>query len=126
MNVVVTGSRHWADILLVEIVLTGIAELCAFNEDMLTVIQGGAPGADSIAKGWAERAIDVDSVTVPANWTEYGKAAGPIRNRKMIDEYRPDLVFAFHENLQVSRGTKDCVNYAREKGVAVYLFSSVL
>lgn len=54
----------------------------------------------------------------------HGKSAGPIRNRKMIDEHEPDFVLAFHDDLEgESKGTKDCVAYAKSKGIRTYLIS---
>lgn len=62
----------------------------------------------------------VQHITVEAAWHNYGKAAGPRRNRKMLDEYDPDLVVAFHDDLDASKGTKDMVDYATSQGVQVY------
>lgn len=50
----------------------------------------------------------------PADWERYGKRAGPIRNRKMLDQ-GPDLVVAFGGD----KGTADCVREARRRGIAV-------
>jgi len=36
----------------------------------------------------------------------------------MLDE-KPDLVIAFHPNLAESKGTKDCVNEAKRRGIPV-------
>jgi hypothetical protein len=54
---------------------------------------------------------------MPADWTRDGKkAAGPIRNRRMLDR-RPDLVLAFWDGK--SRGTKDTMDEARRRGIPV-------
>lgn len=42
--------------------------------------------------------------------------AGPLRNRQMLDEV-PDLVLAFHAEMQSSKGTKDCVLEANRRGI---------
>lgn len=52
---------------------------------------------------------------MPADWLKHGKAAGPIRNQKMIDDFLPHRVVAFlHPD---SRGTVDTIErvkaYAR-------------
>ena len=45
----------------------------------LTIIEGGAAGADRLARWWAiTRAVDY--LTVPADWKKHGRAAGPKRN----------------------------------------------
>jgi hypothetical protein len=54
----------------------------------------------------------------PADWEQYGRAAGPIRNQQML-EAKPDRVFAFHEDLEHSKGTGDMVRRARKAGVPV-------
>ena len=124
MRIVVTGSRDWHDTFLAETVLDGFAEQAAKLDELLYVIEGGARGLDTIARRWAKRQIDVEPVTVKAEWRKYGLAAGPIRNRKMLDEYEADYVVAFHDALDTeSKGTADCVSYAKEKGIPVFLVS---
>lgn len=71
------------------------------------VIQGGASGADARAREWA-RYHDIPCVTFEADWRTHGKAAGPIRNQRMIDEGKPDMVLAFPGG----RGTADMVRRA--------------
>ncbi len=78
------------------------------------VIHGGAKGADSLAKEWAET-HDIPQVGIPADWERYGKSAGPIRNQQMLDIYKPDLVIAFPGG----RGTADMIKRAREANVIV-------
>jgi len=79
-----------------------------------TVIDGGARGADGIASFWA-RSRGLENVTFKADWRTHGKAAGPIRNQRMIDEGKPDLVVAFPGG----RGTADMVRRAEAAGVPV-------
>lgn len=87
------------------------------------ILHGACRGADLLAARMAlamnetgEKAFIVRPFQ--ANWRKYGKAAGPIRNRKMLDE-KPDLVIAFHADLSRSRGTKDCVEEALRRGLKV-------
>lgn len=78
------------------------------------LICGMAFGADTMAYNWAKR----HGITVhefPADWKKYGKAAGPIRNKRMLDEGKPDLVIAFPGG----GGTANMVKLAREAGVEV-------
>lgn len=124
MRIVVTGSRDWDDRFLLETVLDGFAEKAAKLEEVLYVIEGGARGADTLARRWAMRQIDVEPIRVNADWNTYGKSAGPIRNRIMINEYEPEYVVAFHDALwSESKGTLDCVDYAKERGLPVFLVS---
>ena len=78
------------------------------------IIHGGATGADEMAHNWADW-YDIPEQYHVANWSEYGKAAGPIRNQAMIDEGKPDLVLAFPGG----RGTADMVRRARAAGIKV-------
>jgi hypothetical protein len=98
-------------------------EVAALNETLdrlhaqhglTAIIHGGAPGADRLAGQWARRA-GVPITSFPADWHAHGRAAGPIRNRRMIEEGRPDLVLA----APGGRGTADCVRQARAAGIPV-------
>jgi hypothetical protein len=82
------------------------------------IIAGGATGADDFAEQWAEERR-VERHIFPAQWAKFGKAAGPIRNQQMLDEGQPDVVYAFHQNLANSKGTKDMVLRARKAGLDV-------
>lgn len=50
-----------------------------------------------------------------ADWETEGLAAGPIRNRKMLEENRDCLVIAFPGG----KGTKNCIKTARSLGMTV-------
>lgn len=82
-----------------------------------TIIQGGAPGADRLAREWCHQKR-CRYENYPANWKAHGRAAGPIRNQQMIDEGRPDKVVAFPGGL----GTADMVRRARAAGIPVFQF----
>jgi hypothetical protein len=109
MKVLVCGSREWTD---EDLVLRRLAEL----PHGTTVIHGDCRGADRMAGG-AAKMFKLEVVAVPADWS-LGRSAGPIRNRKMLD-MKPDLVIAFHDDVENSKGTKDCVGEARKRGIPV-------
>lgn len=88
MRVLVCGGRNFNDMAIINHVLTVI-----FN-GITELIAGDASGADSIALEWA-RTNNVRSFMYPAEWHKYGVLAGPIRNRRMIVEGKPDWVIAF-------------------------------
>jgi hypothetical protein len=56
-------------------------------------------------------------IRVSAKWEKYGLAAGPIRNQEMLDTYKPDLVVAFHNDIEHSKGTKDMITRAMNYGI---------
>lgn len=78
------------------------------------IIHGHAKGADEWADYWAEQR-NVPHISFPADWRKHGKAAGPRRNQRMLDEGRPTKVIAFPGG----RGTADMVRRARAAGVPV-------
>jgi hypothetical protein len=64
----------------------------------------------------------------PADWETHAKAAGPIRNRRMLEEGKPELVLAFKNGIDhtLSRGgTENTVKQAKALGVAVYLVGAL-
>lgn len=126
MKVLFTGDRNWTNRELVELVIEGLNSMARDVNEKLTIIHGAAPGLDSIAGQIASEVIGVYNVEAyPAEWSLYGKAAGPIRNRLMLMQ-NPDMVFAFHNDLWgESKGTKDMVLAARKEGIPVYLMSEV-
>lgn len=85
------------------------------------VVHGGARGADYGAFLWAvRRSVQFASEPVSkAEWKERGKAAGPIRNRRMLHKYAPDLVVAFPGHA----GTADMVKQAKKANVMVAIVS---
>lgn len=78
------------------------------------LIHGAARGADSIAANWA-KTRGIATVAYPADWDRFGKRAGPVRNRQMLHEARPDAVLAFPGG----RGTADMVKQARAQKVPI-------
>jgi len=108
MRVLVCGARDYDD----KSLLFSTLDDLAASHDFEVVIEGGARGADTLAREWAElRNIPIEEYR--ANWKEYGRAAGPIRNKQMLNEGHPDMVVAFPKTvLTESRGTKDMVKQA--------------
>lgn len=111
MIVLVCGDRDWTDEKMIE------AELQKLPKGSI-VVHGACRGADTIAGNIAKR-LGFEVRPYPANWNEFGKRAGVIRNREMLQRENPNLVIAFHKNLDRSKGTKDMVTVAKEAGVRV-------
>ncbi len=78
------------------------------------MIHGGAKGADALGARWAAE-NSVETVVVPADWETHGKAAGPIRNAKMLRLYYTYMVVAFPGG----SGTRDMIAKARAASVIV-------
>lgn len=120
LRVLVCGSRTYPHKHYLEAMLDAIHEF----EGISVVIEGEAEGADSLAREWAEeRNITVEKY--PADWKRHGRSAGPIRNKIMLQQGRPDLVVAFTDKpLHSSRGTANMVRISEEAGVPVTVYES--
>lgn len=109
-RVVVCGGRDYSDLCAIYTTLTALWR----EHGALVVIQGGATGADSLARAWAAENA-VECITEAADWKTHGKAAGPLRNQSMLTKHKPDAVLAFPGG----RGTTDMVKRARGAGVRI-------
>ena len=88
----------------------------------IRIVSGGARGADTFAEETADQ-LHLPKVIYHAEWAKYGKAAGHIRNAFMLEREPVDEVWAFTENLENSRGTKNMVKLAKKKKIPVRLFT---
>ncbi len=106
------GGRDFADRELFESRMAGVDQ----RYPIAVVIEGGARGADRMAREWALRQGRA-LVTMKAEWDRFGARAGSIRNRRMAVEGKPDLVLAFPGG----PGTRNMIGIAREVGITVWL-----
>lgn len=110
MRVLVCGGRNFGEPRKVGRVLAEIHT----ETPIRLIVSGGATGADRFGEGWAQH-NRIALAVFPANWRFDGKRAGPIRNGRMLEFARPDLVVAFPGG----PGTQDMVRQARAAGIAV-------
>jgi hypothetical protein len=119
-RVLICGSRTWSNRAAIEREVDLLLSKYAPNE--IVVIEGEARGADSLARAVAhERGLMV--MPFPADWQRYGRGAGPIRNKQMLDEGQPTLVIAFSEDISTSKGTANMVRQAEKAGVKTKVVS---
>jgi hypothetical protein len=112
VRVIVTGGRDYSD----RAKLFEVLGIVYHDHDRdFTVIQGGADGADKLARIFAKE-HGVKCITYEADWATHGRSAGPKRNQHMIDSSHADIVIAFKGN----RGTADCI--ARAKAACILIF----
>jgi len=117
VRLLICGDRNWSD-------GSAIREIIArFQPDV--VIKVEARGADTLARLSAESA-GIEVLRFPADWTTYGKAAGPIRNSQMLREGKPDVIVGFHYNVNESKGTRDMLIRAKKSGKATFIFDGEL
>lgn len=110
MRILVCGHREFDDWNL----LCSTLEPYASSDNI--IIEGEAKGADFLARVWAKWQC-MSYEPYPADWKTYGKAAGPIRNKQMLVEGKPDLVIAFLAKGSI--GTKDMIKQSKEAKVEV-------
>lgn len=114
-RVLICGSRHY----------NSYADFCVeLNKihkefPISHIIHGGAKGTDSMAQCWAGEHHVHTRIEYP-DWDKYGEGAGPIRNRKMLEQ-NPDLVVAFLAPNSI--GTKDMIKAATKAGIEVRIFN---
>lgn len=116
--VLVCGSRDWRSQVQIE---TGLREAAAKAREFgrqMTVITGGASGADQIGEIVARR-LGFEVEVVPAQWSTFGRRAGFLRNKQMI-EREPDLVLAFQK--YGSTGTQHTINLAEAAGIPCWIW----
>ena len=111
MRVLICGDRNWTNEKLIEDYIQSL-------EAGSVIIQGECPGTDEIAKRLGKKhGFEVQGFD--ADWDKYRNAAGPIRNKEMLVEGKPDKVVAFHNDLSKSKGTADMIKQAKNLGVPV-------
>lgn len=108
-RVIICGSRTWTDV-------EAIRALLKTLPPDTVIIHGAAPGADTIA-GHEAHALGFEVEAHPADWERRGRAAGPIRNREMLDS-GVDRVYAFRTDGR-SPGTDNMVRQAAAARVYV-------
>lgn len=123
MRILITGSRGWTDeVAIIDALLTVTDGV--YNNDSITVVHGGAAGADTLAGEAAARYLPGCTIEVhqPA-WQADGRfdrGAGFKRNQKMVD-LGADYCLAF--KLNDSRGTAHCISRAAAAGIKVLVFT---
>jgi len=110
MRVLVCGGRDYHNQEHVSVVLDALHT----KNPITCLIEGGAKGADMCAQIWSQRR-EIASECYRAHWHLLGRGAGMVRNQKMIDEGKPDLVVAFPGG----KGTADMVRRARSYSIRV-------
>ena len=113
-RILICGPRDWSDWIFVRNKLNQLLD----DYGSLVLIEGGARGADAMAGRWAEdNGGRVIHMRFPAPWKGLGKFAGPIRNKRMLDYGKPDLVVAFQYADRNTPGTQNMLRLAQDAGV---------
>lgn len=112
MKTIICGSRG---------IINGGFVFKALNEiteiDITEVVSGGCRGVDAIGEKWA----DMKKLPIRifnAEWSRFGKAAGPIRNSDM--GFYADCCIAFWDMKSSGTGNMiDCMNFLRKPVIVI-------
>lgn len=117
LKILVCGGRHFSDYALLEKTINGvIAESgCADIE----IVSEHCVGADRLGELYAEK-HDAQVKIFPAEWEKYGKCAGPMRNKQMVDYisgFENKIVIAFVS--ANTKGTRNTIALAKKANIRV-------
>jgi hypothetical protein len=114
-RVLVCGGRDYTGYVRLTRVLDAVHEGVRNAGKVLVIIHGNARGADLLADQYArERSLKV--LPFPADWTNHGRSAGPIRNKLMLTSGQPHVIIAFNGG----KGTADMIRQGKKAGIPVY------
>lgn len=112
MRLIVAGSRDITYYTAVKAAIEAWVQQHGYPDVLLC---GMCRGVDSLARTWAIN-TGIPVVEFPADWEQYKKAAGPIRNRVMAEN--ADALLAIRKTGE-SRGTDNMIKTALERGLQV-------
>lgn len=107
MKIAIVGSRKFND----------YDTICKFIEQRFdldqidAVVSGGAKGVDALAERYA-RDHHLELIVKSANWAKYGRVAGPIRNKLIVEEADAIIAFPAAESI----GTYNTISLAQKLG----------
>lgn len=108
---IVAGGRYFNDYELLCRKLDFYLSNKAKNYNIV-IVSGTANGADKLGEKYAFN-HNYKVLKFPANWSKYGNAAGPIRNRQMADIANACIVFWNGK----SKGSKNMIETAKNKNL---------
>jgi hypothetical protein len=122
-RLLVTGSRKWDDRDAIRDALyVAFLQLGGQGGERITLVHGGAIGADLIASEIWTRESGMPVEEHRAMWEIWGKRAGVYRNQVMVEK-GADLCMAFI--LDSSSGASHCAQLAEDAGIPVRYFRAV-
>ena len=130
MRVIIAGGRDFNNYKLLEkecnrIFINLALEGCfpiSINDSrrVLEIISGTANGADKLGEKFAE-VYKLPVKRFPADWDEFGKRAGYVRNAQMAEYAKEDngVLIAFWNG--ISKGTRHMIDLAKKHGLKVFI-----
>jgi len=113
-RLLITGSRTWDKPDVIKKLLVKVYNEVKDRDPIL--VHGTARGADEMSsKIWLELGGAVEAH--PADWDQFGKQAGFVRNQQMVD-LGANLCIAFIKDN--SRGASNCARLAEKAGIKTW------
>lgn len=110
MKVIIAGSRNFEDY----DTLKRVCDFMLSRQDEVEIVSGAARGADMLGEIYAnEKGFSLKQF--PADWSQYGKRAGYLRNEEMANY--ADALIAFWDG--ESKGTQHMIDLAKKRGLKV-------
>lgn len=117
LRILVCGGRRFSDYALLEKTINGVVAE-AGRED-IEIVSGHYVGADRLGELYAEK-HNAQVKIFPAEWEKYGKRAGPMRNKQMVDYisgFKNKIVIAFVS--ANTKGTRNTISLAKKANIRV-------
>lgn len=118
IRLLIAGSRTFDDFEMLQRITDEALRMMKQKhpDSSINIISGSATGADSLATIYAKMNI-IPYKEFPAKWNLYGKSAGPIRNKEMLDYILDGIPYLLTFWDGESRGTMNMINIAEKAGV---------
>lgn len=114
ISIIICGGRHFENYQMLKSTVDKYLENNGILYEEVEIVSGHCQGADMLGERYANEhgcSLRVFS----AEWTKYGRAAGPIRNKQMVDYLtttEKGLVVAFVSDN--TRGTRNTIAQAQK------------
>ena len=121
-RIIIAGSRTFNDYKLLKKSIYNIFKNKNIKKNNVRIISGTANGADKLGEKYAQE-FGLKLTKMSAQWNEYGKSAGYIRNEQMakyaIEDDNIGVLVAFWDG--ISKGTKHMIDLANKHGLEVHI-----
>ena len=117
LRILVCGGRHFSDYALLEKTINGVIAESGCKD--IEIVSGHCVGADRLGELYAEK-HNVQVKIFPAEWKKYGKRAGSMRNKQMIDYisgFKNKIVVAFVS--AKTKGTRNTISLAKRANIRI-------
>ena len=111
MKVIIAGSRSISNYNLIKKTLDNL------DFSISEVVSGTANGVDKLGERYASE-NNISIKRFPADWNKFGKSAGYIRNKEMVEYGECCIIFWD----SISKGTKHMIDLAKKYNLLLKIF----